>query len=129
TGSADKPNGRHDQGHHERGHHDPEHRDNRAHLAEAARAGAETEGKREQLVLARTAATEEALQREIARGYDIAFVGIDKPIVETTQRFEERLQALLTRFDGPVAIAINGVGAAGPADVPLDILLPTGGTH
>jgi K+:H+ antiporter len=125
----DKPNGRHDPGHHDPGHHDPGHRDNRAHLAEAARAGAETEGKREQLVLARTAATEEALQREIARGYDIAFVGIDRPIVETTQRFEERLQALLTRFDGPVAIAINGAGAAGPADVPLDILLPTGGTH
>jgi len=27
-----------------------------------------------------------------------------------------------------VAIAVNGAGAAGPADVPLDILLPTSGT-
>jgi Kef-type K+ transport system membrane component KefB/nucleotide-binding universal stress UspA family protein len=102
---------------------------NREHLAEAAKAGADNEAGGEQIVLARTATTEDALQREIARGYDIAFVGIDRPIIESAQRFEERLQELVAGFDGPVAIAINGVGAAGPADVPLDILLPTGGTQ
>ncbi|HEY2875534.1 MAG TPA: universal stress protein, partial [Reyranella sp.] len=71
---------------------------------------------------------ESALQREIARGYDIAFVGLEHPFNPSSQQFEQRLQELVDSFDGPVAIAVNGAGAAGPADVPLDILLPTSGT-
>ncbi len=104
----------------------------RAHLSEAAQtvlAGTEAKPAIEQLVMERPGDHENAIEREIARGYDIAFVGIDRPIAESQLRFEERLQKLVNSFDGPVAIAINGAGAAGPADVPLDILLPAAGTQ
>ena len=107
----------------------------RAHLAEAAQAAhahAPPDQRKpsiEELVMERPGDSENAIEREIPRGYDIAFVGIDRPIAESHLRFEERLQKLVNSFDGPVAIAINGAGAAGPADVPLDILLPAAGTQ
>jgi Kef-type K+ transport system membrane component KefB len=98
------------------------------HLAEAARAGAEQPGEAQSLVLTRPSQHDDALHREIARGYDIVFVGLERPIDPASRRFDERLQKLVNAFEGPVAIAINGAGAAGPADIPLDILLPTSGT-
>lgn len=100
------------------------------HLAEAAQAtlnmtnGA---GQAVQLVHARPTAPHDALERELAKGYNIVFVGIDRPIVEDGHGFTERLQRLVTSFNGPVAIAVNGAGSAGPADVPLEILIPTSG--
>jgi nucleotide-binding universal stress UspA family protein len=97
------------------------------HLAEAARASAEAPQDTQSLVLTR-AAHHETLQREIARGYDIVFIGLERPIDPASRRFDERLQELVNAFEGPVAIAMNGAGAAGPADVPLDILLPASGT-
>ncbi|MFI5030413.1 MAG: cation:proton antiporter, partial [Reyranellales bacterium] len=106
----------------------PERATSSEHLAEAARAGAEQPKGAESLVTLRATPGESALQREIARGYDIAFVGLDHPFNPSTRQFEQRLQELVDSFDGPVAIAVNGAGAAGPADVPLDILLPTSGT-
>jgi Kef-type K+ transport system membrane component KefB/nucleotide-binding universal stress UspA family protein len=107
----------------------------RKHLSEAAQtvhANAEPEARKpaiEQLVMERPDNHDSAIEREIERGYDIAFVGIDRPIAESQLKFEDRLQKLVNAFEGPVAIAINGMGAAGPADVPLDILLPTAGTQ
>jgi nucleotide-binding universal stress UspA family protein len=107
----------------------------RAQLTEAAQtvqSAARTEAGRptiEQLVTERPGHDENAIEREIARGYDIAFVGLDRPIAESQLQFEERLQRLVESFDGPVAIALNGAGAAGPADIPLDILLPAAGTQ
>lgn len=80
------------------------------------------------LVTERPSAAVDALEKEIGHGYDIAFVGVDRPIVDAA-RFDPRLQRLVTEFEGPVAIAVNGAGAAGPADVPLDILLPAAGTQ
>jgi nucleotide-binding universal stress UspA family protein len=111
------------------GEHDPEQASSREHVAEAARLGSDVAPANEPLVRARTANREDALKKEIARGYDIVFVGIDRPLAQDTHRFDDRLQELVAAFEGPVAIAINGTGAAGPADVPLDILLPTGGTQ
>jgi nucleotide-binding universal stress UspA family protein len=104
----------------------------RAHLSEAAQTvlvGTDAKPAIAQLLMERPGDHENAIEREIARGYDIAFVGIDRPIAESQLRFEERLQKLVNSFEGPVAIAINGAGAAGPADVPLDILLPAAGTQ
>jgi len=97
-------------------------------LAEAARSSAEPPQAAESLVITRPGLTDDALQREINRGYDIVFVGLDRPIDPVSRHFDSRLQEVVNAFDGPVAIAINGAGAAGPADVPLDILLPTSGT-
>jgi Kef-type K+ transport system membrane component KefB/nucleotide-binding universal stress UspA family protein len=101
----------------------------REQVAEASRVIADRPAGGETLVLARPGTGEDALGREIMRGYDIAFVGLERPIAANTRHFEEKLQELLTGFAGPVAIAVNGVGAAGPADVPLDILLPASGAQ
>ena len=81
------------------------------------------------LVTERPGKKDDAIERELARGYDIVFVGVDRPVAETQLHFEERLQRLVDSFDGPVAIAVNGAGSAGPTDVPLDVLLPATGTH
>lgn len=106
----------------------PEEAPSSEHLIEATRAGADQPKAAESLVTTRPAPGESALQREIARGYDIAFVGLEHPFNPASRQFERRLQELVDSFDGPVAITVNGTGAAGPADVPLDILLPTSGT-
>jgi Kef-type K+ transport system membrane component KefB/nucleotide-binding universal stress UspA family protein len=106
----------------------------RSHLTEAAQTvhdAAEPDARKpiDQLVMERPDDHESAIERELERGYDIVFVGIDRPVAESQLRFEDRLQKLVDGFAGPVAIAVNGAGAAGPADVPLDILLPTAGTQ
>jgi nucleotide-binding universal stress UspA family protein len=82
----------------------------------------------EQLVQGRTAQAEDTLEKEAAKGYSIAFVGVGQPISTTVARFDEQLQRLLATFDGPVAILINGEGAGWSPGAPLDILVPTGGS-
>jgi Kef-type K+ transport system membrane component KefB/nucleotide-binding universal stress UspA family protein len=101
----------------------------REQTAEAARTTTGLADAGDGLVLARPAGNGETLEREITRGYDIAFVGLERPFATSDRHFEEKLQELLTKFAGPVAIAVNGAGAAGPADIPLDILLPASGTQ
>ncbi|MCW5734936.1 MAG: cation:proton antiporter [Enhydrobacter sp.] len=81
------------------------------------------------LVVARAAGNGETLEREITRGYDIVFIGLERPIAADARHFDEKVQELLTKFAGPVAIAVNGAGAAGPSDIPLDILLPASGAQ
>jgi Kef-type K+ transport system membrane component KefB/nucleotide-binding universal stress UspA family protein len=110
------------------GNRDPEQPASHQQVAEAARATAEQPQAAQALVMARAAPRDDSLQREIARGYDIVFAGLDRPIEANSRRFEARLEALVRAFEGPVAIAVHGAGAAGPADVPLNILLPTSGT-
>jgi nucleotide-binding universal stress UspA family protein len=116
----------------------PDEAGSHAHLAEAAQAtldNAIADGTPHpappmavgHLVSAKSGVADDTLEKELAKGYSIVFVGIDRPISDTAQRFEDRLQRLVAGFDGPLAIAINGAGAAGLADVPLDILVPTGG--
>ncbi|HEY2871411.1 MAG TPA: cation:proton antiporter, partial [Reyranella sp.] len=80
----------------------PERATSSEHLAEAARASAEQPKGAESLVTTRPAPGESALQREIARGYDIAFVGLEHPFNPSSQQFEQRLQELVDSFDGPV---------------------------
>ena len=97
-------------------------------VTEAARVTAEQPSDAQGLVISRPATRDDALQRELARGYDIVFAGLDQPVQPNARHFDARLQLLVASFKGPVAIAVNGAGAAGPADIPLDILLPTTGT-
>jgi nucleotide-binding universal stress UspA family protein len=67
-----------------------------------------------------------SLAQEAAKGYSIAFIGLDRPIAAAAHRFDTRLDRLIAAFDRPVAIALNGrrdgVRPAG------NILVPTGGT-
>ncbi len=82
----------------------------------------------EQLVQTRTVQADDAIDKEAAKGYSIAFVGIGQPISTTAPRFEEPLQALVAAFDGPVAILLNGGRYETASTVPLNILVPTGGS-
>lgn len=82
----------------------------------------------EQLVQGRTAKAQDAVEKEAAKGYSIAFVGIEQPISTTVPRFEDPLQALVDTFGGPIAIVLNGRQYDPSSDGPLNILVPTGGS-
>jgi nucleotide-binding universal stress UspA family protein len=101
-------------------------------LAKAASAaeepGAKPQVSLKELVQTKVLDSEDALLKEVAKGYSIAFVGIEHPISEAERRFETQLQRLVESFDGPVAIALNGGRGAANPDVALNILVPTGGT-
>jgi Kef-type K+ transport system membrane component KefB/nucleotide-binding universal stress UspA family protein len=99
----------------------------REQVADASRTTSDRPVGGDALVSVRAGSGGDGLAREISRGYDIAFVGLERPIPANARHFEEKLQELLAAFAGPVAIAVNGAGAAGPADIPLDILLPASG--
>jgi Kef-type K+ transport system membrane component KefB/nucleotide-binding universal stress UspA family protein len=82
----------------------------------------------QELVHSKSADTDDAIEQEAAKGYSIAFVGIEHPISATANLFEEQLQRLVETFDGPLAIALNGVRFVASLGGPLNILVPTGGT-
>jgi Kef-type K+ transport system membrane component KefB/nucleotide-binding universal stress UspA family protein len=85
----------------------------------------------DELVHSRSGDARDTIEKEVSKGYSIVFAGVDQPISEITQRFEEQLAGLIDTFDGPVAIALNGsVSASNKYTVghPLKILVPTGGT-
>ncbi len=82
----------------------------------------------QELVHAKSANTDDAVEKEAAKGYSVAFVGIEQPISATLTRFEDRLQRLVEAFDGPLAIVLNGAHSAVQPGAPLNILVPTGGT-
>jgi nucleotide-binding universal stress UspA family protein len=82
----------------------------------------------EQFVQTRALTAEDGLEKEVAKGYSIAFVGIDEPISSQAPKFQDQLQRLVSTFDGPVAILVNGNRAFSNVGKPLDILVPTGGS-
>jgi Kef-type K+ transport system membrane component KefB/nucleotide-binding universal stress UspA family protein len=82
----------------------------------------------EQLVHTKADDNDDALEKESSKGYDIVFVGIEHPISVTANQFEDRLQRLVETFEGPLGIVLNGTGSAAKPGVPLNILVPTGGT-
>jgi Kef-type K+ transport system membrane component KefB/nucleotide-binding universal stress UspA family protein len=81
-----------------------------------------------ELVSAKNAVTPDEMQTELAKGYSIVFTGIDQPVSETAQKFAGVLDSLIAKFDGPVAITLNGSRFNFASGHPLSILVPTGGT-
>ncbi len=79
--------------------------------------------------LVQTKATDsaDAIAKEATKGYSIAFAGVEQPTRDLAHRFDQRLQALIDAFNGPVAIAMNGERFDAAAGRPLRILVPTGG--
>jgi len=77
----------------------------------------------DQLIQGKAADAAGALADEAAKGYGLAFIGLDQPFTPAAHRFHNHLDQLLATFDGPVAIALNGL-AFGQA---TRILVPTGG--
>ena len=82
----------------------------------------------EQFVQTRPLTAEDSLEKEVAKGYSIAFVGIEEPISSQAPKFQDQLQRLVSTFDGPMAILVNGNRAFSNVGKPLDILVPTGGS-
>jgi Kef-type K+ transport system membrane component KefB/nucleotide-binding universal stress UspA family protein len=83
----------------------------------------------EQLVQVRRNGAGLAIEKEAAKGYDIAFVGIEQPVSLTEPRFEAQVQRLVETFDGPIALLVNGDALVGrSANAPRSILVPTTGT-
>jgi nucleotide-binding universal stress UspA family protein len=82
----------------------------------------------EQFVQTRALTAEDGLEKEVAKGYSIAFVGIEEPISSQAPKFQDQLQRLVSTFDGPTAILVNGNRAFSNVGKPLDILVPTGGS-
>ena len=81
-----------------------------------------------QLIQARLAESDDAVEKEATKGYGIAFVGIAQPLASSAPRFEEPLHGLAAAFDGPIGIVINGGRFQLSLDAPIDILVPTGGS-
>ena len=83
----------------------------------------------EQLIQVKGVLEGDAVEREVGKGYSIAFVGIEIPIQHAERRFEEQIQRLVESFDGPIAIVVNAGRTTIHPHAPLDILVPTGGTQ
>ena len=81
-----------------------------------------------ELVVTKHAGSDDVVEKEMAKGYSIIFVGLETPISETAQHFEDLLQRLVETFDGPLAIMLNATAPAPGTNAPLDILVPTGGS-
>jgi nucleotide-binding universal stress UspA family protein len=79
-------------------------------------------------VHAKQADTDDAVEKEAAKGYSIAFVGIEQPISKSANHFQDQLQRLVEGFNGPLAIALHGARSVTEFGQPLSILVPTGGT-
>jgi Kef-type K+ transport system membrane component KefB/nucleotide-binding universal stress UspA family protein len=80
----------------------------------------------QELVHAKSADTDDAVEMEAAKGYSLAFVGIEQPL--SIDEFGDQVQRLAEAFEGPLAIVINGARSAAKPGAPLKILVPTGGT-
>jgi nucleotide-binding universal stress UspA family protein len=79
-----------------------------------------------ELVHAKAIEAEVAVEKEAAKGYSIAIVGIERPIPATGRHFEQPVQALVEAFDGPVAVLVNGGGLL--KDRGLNVLVASGGS-
>ena len=82
----------------------------------------------EALIQVKPASEMDAVDKEASKGYDLIFVGLERPISSPAQRFEDQVQRLVDAFDGPVAILFNAPSPAAKLDSPLNILVPAGGT-
>jgi Kef-type K+ transport system membrane component KefB/nucleotide-binding universal stress UspA family protein len=90
-------------------------------------AGAEQRPAVEELVRGRFVEGADAIEKEAAKGYSIAFAGIDEPVSASAHRFDGQLDRLVQVFDGPIAIALNANRGADMTGLPVNILVPTAG--
>ena len=81
-----------------------------------------------ELIHGKPVGSDNSVELEAVKGYSIVLVGLEQPMSTTTQHFEHELQRLIQAFDGPVAIMFNGRRPISETEMPLKILVPTGGT-
>ena len=82
----------------------------------------------DELIHAKSPDTPDAIEKELTKGYSIAFAGFEVPVSDTAQRFDPLVVSLIAAFDGPVAITLNGSHSNVTPGRALSILVPTGGT-
>ena len=80
------------------------------------------------LVQSKTASEANSVTKEVGKGYDLVFVGIEQPISEPGERFDEQIQHLVDAFDGPIAILFNASSHKIQPGAPLKVLVPAGGS-
>ena len=80
------------------------------------------------LVQSKTASDANSVTKEVGKGYDLIFVGIEQPISEPGERFDEQIQRLVDAFDGPIAILFNAASKKIQPGAPLKVLVPAGGS-
>jgi hypothetical protein len=73
----------------------------------------------EELVRGRVVENADAIEKEAAKGYSIAFAGINEPVSASGHRFDGQLDRLVQVFDGPIAIALNANRGADVTGLPL----------
>ena len=100
----------------------------KAQATEAETASETRQMSMEELLHVKPIDADDTLVKEAAKGYSIAFVGIEQPFFAATRRFDEQLQRLVAAFDGPLAIVLNAGTGFAITDRPLRLLVPTGGT-
>jgi nucleotide-binding universal stress UspA family protein len=71
----------------------------------------------------------EAIEKEASKGYSIAFVGIERPLRNSGDRFVTQIDNLLAACDGPLAIAIASPSRAATPNATGHIMVPTGGSE
>jgi Kef-type K+ transport system membrane component KefB/nucleotide-binding universal stress UspA family protein len=71
----------------------------------------------------------EAIEKEAAKGYSIAFVGIERPLRKSGDRFVAQIDNLLAACDGPLAIAIAPTSQGATLSASGHIMIPTGGSE
>lgn len=79
------------------------------------------------LILAKDASGEASTEDEVAKGYGIIFVGVDRPFAQDSAHFDAKLAELLQAVDIPIGI-ITGA-RADHGTLPRHILVPTDGTQ
>ena len=81
-----------------------------------------------ELVQMKSIEGETSVEAEASKGYSIVFAGLDRPLSDIGHRFEDSLQGVIERFDGPLALVFNAEHAVASDTASLDILVPTGGS-
>src|SRR5207302_3668663 len=75
--------------------------------------------------------TSDAVLREAKKGYDLMFVGIDRPrgVHASGVPFGPEIEQIAKAFEGAIGVVIaNGEDLRNPLEAPLDILVPVSGT-
>jgi Kef-type K+ transport system membrane component KefB/nucleotide-binding universal stress UspA family protein len=81
----------------------------------------------EALVRGRLADAADAIEKEVMKGYSIAFAGVEGPLLTASARFAGQLHSLVQSFDRPIAIALNARFGGDITGKPLNIMVPTAG--
>jgi nucleotide-binding universal stress UspA family protein len=94
---------------------------------EAETAATSKRPKSSELIHSKSNEGDDAIEKEVGKGYGIVFAGLDEPFPQTLRGFAASLQTVVDAFEGPMAITMNGDRFPSSPHAPLNILVPTAG--